>query len=276
VDDGICDCCDGSDEPKITCTNVCNEKMVEYWKYLNDEAQNHTEGSRIKRKSAGEAKKYLPVKEQRAKEMKKEHRALLKNLEMATSLQNYPMFVDAKAKLQEFEMEFLPLEMYTFLGKYPGFYDLVGQCFEVISNEKDFKRGSFEPIPLDFAFQFCPFGRISQIEVSPSKKDKPKPTLLGIWDGWHEDSSSEASSQYSHPKMIYTHGDDCYNGPDRKVEVTLECGIQNGISQVHENGKCQYEITFNTPYACNSNVGRELVDQLQLQNAETAHAHDEL
>lgn len=59
----------------------------------------------------------------------------------------------------------------------------IGKCFSKISNEKQFKGGSFENIAKDFEFEVCPFTHVIQRDVADPQA---KPTLLGVWQQWHD------------------------------------------------------------------------------------------
>ena len=52
--------------------------------------------------------------------------------------------------------------------------------------------------------------------------------------------------------LRYVHGDACFDTTPRRVIVRALCGQDNVITQFIENGKCQYEMSFTTPAACNA------------------------
>jgi len=63
--------------------------------------------------------------------------------------------------------------------------------------------------------------------------------------------------------MIYSGGDECWNGPKRVVYVAFECGIDNSIQSVRENGKCLYEIIVISSSACEENqvtISLQMID----------------
>ncbi|KAH3658947.1 hypothetical protein OGATHE_006673 [Ogataea polymorpha] len=51
-------------------------------------------------------------------------------------------------------------------------------------------------------------------------------------------------------KLIYEHGDKCWNGPVRKATVQLECGEKNTIVAVTEPEKCEYTLRVKSPIGC--------------------------
>eukprot|EP00457_Paulinella_chromatophora_P008475 gb/GEZN01008510.1/.p1 GENE.gb/GEZN01008510.1/~~gb/GEZN01008510.1/.p1 ORF type:complete len:440 (+),score=54.32 gb/GEZN01008510.1/:71-1390(+) len=54
-----------------------------------------------------------------------------------------------------------------------------------------------------------------------------------------------------HFEQSYTHGEPCWGGPDRSTSVSFSCGLENRVTNMVENGICQYELQFETPALCN-------------------------
>lgn len=50
--------------------------------------------------------------------------------------------------------------------------------------------------------------------------------------------------------LRYTNGAPCFDAAPRSVVVKAECSDETRISSFTENGKCQYEMVFETPCAC--------------------------
>jgi protein kinase C substrate 80K-H len=146
------------------------------------------------------------------------------------------------------------------------YFPLLGRCFTNQSNEKHFKGGSFENIAKDFLFEVCPFGRITQVGTETAAS----PTLLGVFQGW--DDAHENI-------MIYNGGDECWNGPDRLVHLQMECGLDDKLADVRENGKCTYEFVFESPAACNKKHADKLkkyLKQISPAQENKGSTHDEL
>ena len=78
--------------------------------------------------------------------------------------------------------------------------------------------------------------------VTDNKEKQPSTTLLGVYSGFFKEnsadirSSSAILSKTTGPIMVYSNGDQCWNGPDRIVYVAIECGLENKIVKVAENG----------------------------------------
>jgi protein kinase C substrate 80K-H len=91
----------------------------------------------------------------------------------------------------------------------------------------------FEQKFAQYTFKHCPFASVSQFE------NGHQIASLGTWSNWE---AGEA--------MVYTHGDKCWNGPERSTRVTLECGQKDEIVAVDEPNRCAYLMRFQTPAAC--------------------------
>ncbi|KAH3663622.1 hypothetical protein OGAPHI_005023 [Ogataea philodendri] len=51
-------------------------------------------------------------------------------------------------------------------------------------------------------------------------------------------------------KLIYEHGDKCWNGPVRRAEVQVVCGVDDEIIAVTEPEKCEYSVKIQSPIGC--------------------------
>lgn len=184
----------------------------------------------------------------------------------------------------------------VFGSKQNEYFSLLGKCFSKVSNEKDFKTGSFEYNPKTFLFTICPFINVTQSGVEPASNGNTNVVTLGVWSAWKNDkdrSSSNGPLSFSRllptqlqvqqtfvgKMMTYTNGDECWNGPKRFVKVHVVCGPSDQLIDVNENGKCSYDMTLQTPMAC-SNKHTNAVTDYFLSTTKTAtttaHEHDEL
>lgn len=48
----------------------------------------------------------------------------------------------------------------------------------------------------------------------------------------------------------HTQGTRCWNGPERSVKATIECGVNNEILEVSEPEKCEYHFRMLSPAVC--------------------------
>ncbi|OAC97577.1 hypothetical protein MUCCIDRAFT_86908 [Mucor lusitanicus CBS 277.49] len=62
---------------------------------------------------------------------------------------------------------------------------------------------------------------------------------------------------------IHSHGTRCWNGPERSVKATIECGLNNEIIDVSEPEKCEYHFRMLSPAVCQSVA--------DVEKKETAH-----
>eukprot|EP00479_Gromia_sphaerica_P011342 TRINITY_DN5562_c0_g1_i1.p1 TRINITY_DN5562_c0_g1~~TRINITY_DN5562_c0_g1_i1.p1 ORF type:complete len:78 (+),score=16.02 TRINITY_DN5562_c0_g1_i1:103-336(+) len=46
------------------------------------------------------------------------------------------------------------------------------------------------------------------------------------------------------------------------LDVVVHCGLKDELLSVIENGKCRYEMEFETPAACNPTLLEDLEDEL--------------
>eukprot|EP00050_Salpingoeca_kvevrii_P018788 m.78432 g.78432 ORF g.78432 m.78432 type:complete len:114 (+) comp8160_c0_seq5:1259-1600(+) len=94
----------------------------------------------------------------------------------------------------------------------------------------------------EYTYELCMFGQVTQ-----KPKNGGRNTNLGKWAGW------EAVDGHPHGLMKYENGEKCWNGPQRSMRVTLECGASDIITSVAEPNRCEYAMTFRTPAACHPN-----------------------
>ncbi|ESO97115.1 hypothetical protein LOTGIDRAFT_226808 [Lottia gigantea] len=153
-------------------------------------------------------------------------------------------FNDADRKVKDTENEINTVRQYLDIDFGPEFEygSLKGQCFEMTDRE--------------YTYKLCPFDKASQ-----RPKNGGSETSLGNWGHW---SGSEAD-KYS--AMKYEKGQNCWSGPDRSVEVILQCGTENLLLSASEPSRCEYRFDFATPARC--------IDPATLQPS-PKDTHDEL
>ncbi|KAI3688345.1 hypothetical protein L1987_82057 [Smallanthus sonchifolius] len=126
-------------------------------------------------------------------------------------------------------------------GPEKEFYSLYGQCFESKQNK--------------YVYKVCPFKQATQEEGYST-------TRLGKWEKFEE----------SYNVMLFSNGDNCWNGPDRSLKARLRCGLKVELADVDEPSRCEYAAMLTTPALCLEGKLKELEDELDKQ----PHFHDEL
>ncbi|XP_010245478.1 PREDICTED: glucosidase 2 subunit beta-like isoform X2 [Nelumbo nucifera] len=130
-------------------------------------------------------------------------------------------------------------------GQHKEFYSFYDHCFENKQNK--------------YVYKICPFKKASQVEGHST-------TQLGHWEKFED----------SYKVMIFSHGDRCWNGPDRSLKVKLRCGLKNELADVDEPSRCEYVAVLSTPALCLEEKLKELQDKLDLMNRGQPQSHDEL
>ncbi|XP_076882917.1 glucosidase 2 subunit beta-like [Bidens hawaiensis] len=120
-------------------------------------------------------------------------------------------------------------------------YSLFGQCFESKQNK--------------YVYKVRPFKQATQEEGYST-------TSLGKWEKFEE----------SYNVMLFSNGDNCWNGPDRSLKVRLRCGLKVEVADIDEPSRCEYTATLTTPALCLERKLKELEDEVNKQ----APFHDEL
>ncbi|CAE7240831.1 PSL4 [Symbiodinium sp. KB8] len=305
VGDGVCDCCDGSDEPG-TCADTCDEAGAEWRKAEAERIQRAEAGAKAKvafleagkahlegkeaalaaaKSAADAARSALEAAEAELADAEEKEKAALADIQSkgndvivrslqlhtASRVQLLDMLLQlarnapdgkrllkdlafdrahketpegkaardavdlARGVLNERESELRSAEAAAEKDFGPGaaFYKLDGQCFDVKVQK--------------YTYSVCPYGSAKQDQTS-----------LGSWSGF----------QVEYTKMLFTGGATCWNGPQRTMTVTLECGATNALHSVDEPSKCQYSAVLQTPAVCDdlfahpvdANLGQEHED----------------
>ncbi|GAB5357355.1 hypothetical protein AAMO2058_000367500 [Amorphochlora amoebiformis] len=308
VGDGVCDCCDGSDESsELSCPNTCGDLIAEQkLKLMEKHNLKHTMDT-IKGEILSAAKKVeesLITNEQTLMgQMQK-----ISQMAQSPQFQNNPMgALQLRYKLQEFSeyirwmrelreanlgahlnsvpncIKSAPLTEKLYLG---GTKNYVAQrhsfeyCpFRYVVQTADDPRGWAAAncearlgIGSDIASATCPAEGMRAVGLTPScdktakiptgqdtgqrpsegnedeQKEKEQKTVLGHWDSSYWGDGKNQSKNWA----IYL-GDPrqpCGNGARRKVNVTLECSKEERISNIAEDGMCNYKLTAKTLAAC--------------------------
>ncbi|XP_078437640.1 calmodulin-binding protein [Wolffia australiana] len=125
------------------------------------------------------------------------------------------------------------------------FYFFYDECFETKQDK--------------YVYKVCPFKDASQVEGYSN-------TRLGSWDKFED----------SYRLMIFSHGEKCWNGPDRTLKVRLRCGLKNEVNHVDEPSRCEYSAILSTPALCLEEKLKDLENKLKRLNTGDLQPHDEL
>ncbi|KAL1924034.1 uncharacterized protein VTP21DRAFT_7069 [Calcarisporiella thermophila] len=129
----------------------------------------------------------------------------------------------------------------------------------------------------EYTYSVCLFGSATQ----KSNRDYAS-THLGSFERWAGSGEKGTLEYYS--GQLYEHGTRCWNGPERSVKVSIECGKENKITSVTEPEKCEYFIKMMSPAACpleaqtiNQQAHQENgVERSQEKPQANEHKHEEL
>ena len=96
--------------------------------------------------------------------------------------------------------------------------------------------------PTSLKFQGRPFGSATQGYTS-----------LGQWVKWDDGV---------YTTMKFEGGQRCWNGPERSMVLTLECGTTTELKDVSEPAVCEYAGILVTPAACDLSRAEDLKMEL--------------
>ncbi|KAL9549012.1 hypothetical protein MBANPS3_005424 [Mucor bainieri] len=74
----------------------------------------------------------------------------------------------------------------------------------------------------------------------------------------------------------HNHGTRCWNGPERSVKATIECGLNNEILDVSEPEKCEYHFRMLSPVVCKSVADAEKEEAMHKESNNKKPVHEEL
>ncbi|KAI8818404.1 glucosidase II beta subunit-like-domain-containing protein [Fimicolochytrium jonesii] len=96
----------------------------------------------------------------------------------------------------------------------------------------------------EYTYEVCLLDRASQ-----KQKNGGHGPSLGSFQKWgRRDGKETAADKYKY--MMYDHGERCWNGPERSVQVQVECGRETKLLSVVEMSKCEYDAKMTSPAAC--------------------------
>jgi len=97
----------------------------------------------------------------------------------------------------------------------------------------------------EYTYTVCLFGSATQKSNKNSASNN-----LGTFSSWSTSPSVTPGDYEYYATQVYSHGAQCWNGPQRSVILHLSCGLENVLLSVTEPEKCEYHITGRTPALC--------------------------
>lgn len=112
-----------------------------------------------------------------------------------------------------------------------------------------------ESDPSKYLYKVCFFGKATQDSTKLGDMEDFKRPEQDTGDG----SSEAASSDVAVTEVTFSKGQKCWNGPNRSLTVTLECGpMPMTLFDVEEPSTCVYNAKLRTPAVC-SDTDRERI-----------------
>ncbi|CAF0852270.1 unnamed protein product [Rotaria sordida] len=152
-----------------------------------------------------------------------------KLMEIAEEARNRYHEIGEKFLSIKHQIEDLKKQSTVDAGPHDEYSPIIDQCFDYEERE--------------YTYRICMFKTAKQISKGGGSE-----VIIGYWDSW----CGPKDNKYL--KMKYSNGATCWNGPPRSLIVTLQCGIEQKLTDVREPSRCEYTIIFETPLACDENI----------------------
>ncbi|CAF0947525.1 unnamed protein product [Rotaria sordida] len=152
-----------------------------------------------------------------------------KLMEIAEEARNRYHEIEEKFLSIKRQIEDLKKQSTVDAGPHDEYSPIIDQCFDYEERE--------------YTYRICMFKTAKQISKGGGSE-----VIIGYWDSW----CGPKDNKYL--KMKYSNGATCWNGPPRSLIVTLQCGIEQKLTDVREPSRCEYTIIFETPLACDENI----------------------
>eukprot|EP00759_Apiculatamorpha_spiralis_P027647 PhF_6_TR30408/c0_g1_i1/m.44597/K08288/PRKCSH; protein kinase C substrate 80K-H len=258
VCDGVCDCCDGSDEtsdscaaeisggkPLVKCQSRCEEiantqtalrqsrdAQLQRWRAIRTSKYTSSSPSDVADVHAditAQIQFYGTMVNQSINISQDIRRRVEKN-ETQMTQQLYEYYRNLRNEIGYYQFQQRKAKSWLspqVIGKEFQYLPLVGKCFSILRHEKVFRGGSAEPVHFNATFTLCPFDNITQY----THDNQNKTVLLGHFVGWGDlnftivkDDDRRVVPGVLFHGQHYTHGEDCWQGPDRTTSVLFVCG----------------------------------------------------
>ena len=283
VKDGICDCCDGSDEynydqqftaatsihipynqyySNIQCSNTCRQHTQQAIQQLQYNIKQYIDSLKIMKSMVGA----IPHVDQQIRYGLHQYRMQLDRLQPEYALLDYdsePSYDDIQlyrtyAHLQA-QYNYL---MYIHTAKRNNNYTILGahnvlllyyqQCYNISQMQR--RYGDLGAIDDYYTYIVCPLYNITQLYMNIDRITVNQTNVLGYWNGIIYNNTNGVY-------IDYMNGDQCYNGPKRSVNTTVQCGNTTQIIDIRENGLCEYTLLLESPIVCSVHVLNQMKQQ---------------
>lgn len=294
VNDGVCDCCDGSDEQgnnEMACRHTCREQGMKEMEQVKKEIALHEQGSKIKQTMIAEAQNLKPSLLHQKKESAKKLEELRAQMEAAQAKEQATKElsdlatdihdddsedwiredeeVDDEDKAQrrnDAERISKREEFARTHGKTP---EEAKTAYKDAKSEARAATNAFNNEEVQFkrleVLLTTDFGAKDEFLSLHGKTFSTRaggyPYELKPFESSHQGGTllgewKEWKKKYT--QMSYTGGKRCWGAGDREALVTVACGLENEITDVDEPSTCSYTMTLLTPAACSAEHAQAL------------------
>ncbi|KAK1943958.1 Glucosidase 2 subunit beta [Phytophthora citrophthora] len=125
-----------------------------------------------------------------------------------------------------------------------------------------------------YKYKICFFGKATQDHTKLGDMEDIKGPEPAESEGSSEDTPTSAEVETTVKELKFSNGQKCWNGPNRSLEVKLECGPEPmELRDIEEPSTCVYTAKLRTPAVC-SEESREKI--LTFNDAKVAPHHIEI
>lgn len=294
VNDGVCDCCDGSDEQgnsEMACRHTCREQGMKEIEQIKKEIALHEQGSKIKQAMIAEAQTLKPSLLLQKKESAKKVEVLRVQMEEAEAKEQAAKElsdlaadihdddsedwiredeeVDDEDKAQrrsDPERTSKREEFTRTHGKTPEeaktAYKEAKTEARTASNAFHSEESQFQRLEVLLTTDFGAKDEFLSLHGKTfSTRAGGYPYELKPFESTHQGGTllgewKEWKKKYT--QMSYTGGKRCWGAGDREALVTVVCGLENEITDIDEPSTCVYTMKLLTPAACSAEHAQAL------------------
>ncbi|KAL0230172.1 hypothetical protein PCE1_003734 [Barthelona sp. PCE] len=265
VDDGICDCCDGSDEALGVCPNTCNVELRTRLSDIQERISDVRKGLIAKEDLLLRAQAIKTTKEKELLE-KQTRKAIAQKAVEALNSEKEELEAERKLVTEEEEGKEEDIQRVQ---------DKIDSVEKYVSNEEsELERIKNEIaeittfLNIDFGVEnvFMPLYD-TEISTTTQYKYVINPFREAFQKEKHNNHGSTSLGKFSADQSDATtwsfiNGQKCWGGPDRSLRVSLICGTHTEIVMADEESMCVYVMDVKTPAVCSTEQLSELEAQL--------------